>query len=605
MKLRLNLQLSCYNGARYLPSLFASLAKQTDRDWELFVLDNASDAANKQLIEEAVAASGLPVHLFRVEKNMGFAGAHNFLFEKTAPVSDAIQLLNDDAVLEPAFLETCRGYLAKQPRVAAVTGTILRWDFDARETSTQGKTETVDSLGLAVDWRGFVRDRGMGEPLASFRLGRAPVFVFGVSGCLPMYRVSAVERVSLDGGLFDRSFRIYKEDVELAYRLKAGGYAAAVVPDAVAYHRRGYGTKSLLRPTNENAYHSYRNHLWTLLMHLPFFALVSTRVGVVPFECAKAAYWGLRKPAFLWWLVRDTWRHRSELACKRAAVVRLRAACPAKTTHDIPKPSADIAVIMVGHNDLNDVTLASLAKAVAASKRSVEVVVVDNQSASDANVLVERHLPSAWTLLRNGDFGYGRSMNVGAAFVDAEYYFILNPDTELMDPAILDKLYAKMREEPNIGLLAPKIFYFDGRLQETCRRFPKWFMPFVQRTGLKNTALGKRYAEAFLMADYDHETPKDVDWVQGSAMFVDGALWKRLGGFDDRFWMYFEDVDLCRRVQAAGRAVRYWPGVSIRHAHGKESAKIKSFVRNLVQNKVARAHIWSWIKYELKWRIMP
>jgi GT2 family glycosyltransferase len=88
-------------------------------------------------------------------------------------------------------------------------------------------------------------------------------------------------------------------------------------------------------------------------------------------------------------------------------------------------------------------------------------------------------------------------------------------------------------------------------------------------------------------------------------MFVDGALWKRLGGFDDRFWMYFEDVDLCRRVQAAGRAVRYWPGVSIRHAHGKESAKIKSFVRNLVQNKVARAHIWSWIKYELKWRIMP
>jgi hypothetical protein len=268
------------------------------------------------------------------------------------------------------------------------------------------------------------------------------------------------------------------------------------------------------------------------------------------------------------------------------------------------KPTCDLAVIVVGHDDLNEESLRSLAAACSASKYSVEVVVVDNDSRKfAANELVGSILPKAWVLLRNGDFGYGRSMNVGAAFVDAKYYFILNPDTVLTDPQILDKMYEYMRARPNIGLLAPKVFYFDGSLQETCRRFPRWYMPFVQRSRLKDTDFGRRYTASFCMQDYDHASERVVDWVQGSAMFVDGALWKRLGGFDDRFWMYFEDVDLCRRIKNAGRSVTYWTDVSIQHAHGKESAKIKNFLQNLVYNKVARAHVASWLKYEFKWRI--
>jgi len=419
-----------------------------------------------------------------------------------------------------------------------------------------------------------------------------------------MYRVFAVKRASLDGTLFDPYFFMYKEDVELAFRLNAAGYVAAIVGDAVAYHRRSYGTKSVARPINDASYFSYRNHLWVILMHLPWISLLTNRIGVIPAEKAKLWYWMFRKPSFAVRAWRETMARWPELMERRCRIAMLRRMKPARTERDATKPKCDIAVIVVGHDDLNEASLRSLAAACAASKHSVEVVVVDNDSKTfAANERVGSILPNAWTLLRNGDFGYGRSMNVGASFVDADYYFILNPDTILTDPQMLDKMHDRMRAAPEIGLLAPKIFYLDGSLQETCRRFPKWYMPFVQRSWLKDTAFGRRYAASFCLQDYDHAMERAVDWVQGSAMFVDGKLWKRLGGFDDRFWMYFEDVDLCRRIQCAGRMVHYWPDVTIQHAHGKESAKIKNVLRNLVYNKVARAHIASWIKYELKWRI--
>lgn len=592
--MKLNLQLSCYNGARYLPFLFASLAKQTYRDWELFVLDNASDDENKKMIEQSVAASGLPIKLFRVEKNIGFVGAHNFLFEKTKDVSEAIQLLNDDAILEPEFLAKSLAHLEKHARCAAVTGTILRWDFDRRDLPDGGRTNIVDSLGLSLDWRGFVRDIDMGLSFETLRVTSYAPTVFGVSGCLPMYRVAAVKAVSMDESLFDPSFFMYKEDVELAFRLHAAGYTASIT-DAKAYHRRSYGTTSVKRPKNDAAYFSLRNHLWIMIMHMPWLSLFTNRIGVIPFELLKFLYWLVRKPSFSFRAIRETAAHWPELMRKRHFV---------PTLPQVAKPLCNIAVIVVGHEDLNEESLRSLRTAYDASSHSVEVVVVDNQSTKyRANELVGEILPRAWTLLRNGDFGYGRSMNMGAAWVDAEYYFILNPDTVLTDPLILDKMYERMRARPDIGLLAPKVFYFDGTLQETCRRYPKWYMPFVQRSFLKDTAFGRRYTASFCMQDYDHASERPVDWVQGSAMFVDGALWKRLGGFDDRFWMYFEDVDLCRRIQRVGRIVEYWPAVSIKHAHGKESAKYKNFFRNLIYNKVARAHVLSWLKYELKWRI--
>lgn len=605
--MRLNLQLSCYNGARYLPHLFASLKKQTLQGWHLYILDNASDEENRRGIERAVRESGLQATLDRVDRNVGFAGAHNLLFKKHAAISDAVQLLNDDAILEPDFLERCLVHLEKIRTCGSVSGAIFRWNYERLNEGQDGKTNVVDTLGLRMDRKGFILDRESGTVADPASFARSPIEVLGVSGCLPMIRVAAAKAASPDGDLFDGSYVSYKEDGDLALRLRAAGYSSSVIPSAVAYHRRSYGLKQtdLKRPVNESSFQSYRNHLWLLIAHLPFASLCTNRIGVVPAECAKALYWLFRRPSFVWRMLRDTRKEWERLMAKRAFVARLRAAPPA-ARHDVPKPKADIAVIMVSHNDLSDACLSSLAEARTRTPLSVAFVVVDNAStAYRANEFVDRHFEDAWVLLRNGDFGYGRSMNKGAALIDAEYYFILNPDTILADPDILAKLHAYMREHPDVGLVGPKILNFEGVLQETCRRFPSWFQPLVQRTFLRNTAFGKTYLRTFQMKDEDHDVPRDVDWVQGSAMFMRGDLWKRLGGFDDRYWLYFEDIDLCRKTWESGQRVVYLPDVALQHAHGRQSAKIPNLVVNVLKTKETRGHLASWIKYLWKWRFEP
>jgi GT2 family glycosyltransferase len=337
-----------------------------------------------------------------------------------------------------------------------------------------------------------------------------------------------------------------------------------------------------------------------LFAHVPWWHLLTYRIGLVPAEFAKWLYWLIRQPSFVARMMRDTRRERSFLREKRAFVKRLREM--PRHVSDQKKSKVDVAIIMVSHNDLNPDCLTSVKRACEASALKTQLVVVDNHShAYRANELVDEFFPGGICLLREGDFGFGRSCNVGADAIEADYYFFLNPDTKLIQPEIIARLFTYLKDHPKVGIVGPKIFYFDGRLQETCRRFPAWYMPFVQRTALSQTAFGKRYADHFAMRDYDHETTREVDWMQGSALFMRGDVWKRLGGFDDRFFMYFEDIDLCRRTKDSGYQVIYYPDVSLQHFHGKESARISNFVKNLVYNRIARAHIISWAKYSLKW----
>jgi hypothetical protein len=601
--MKLNLQLSCYNGARYLPFLFRSLAAQTDKDWHLYLLDNASTIEEADAIRAAVNTSGLPITLARVELNIGFAGAHNMLFGLHR--ADLVQLLNDDAILEPRYLEICRKYLLWHAECAAVSGAVFRWDFDRRDESGDGKTEIIDTLGLETSVAGRVVDIGAGQ--SAIRNPQSviptdPTPVFGVSGCLPMYRVSAVRAASMDGVLFDRSFISYKEDVDLAYRLTAAGFTAMTLPLAVAYHRRSSGVGVKHAPRPEAAYNSFRNHLWIVIAHTPARALLWSRIGVIPFELAKICYWLVKYPKFVRQAFRETVAQWPTLMCKRA-FMRLLARTRREFTAALPY-EADICVVMVTHNDLSEECLVSLAAARTSTKLSIKLVVADNDSNKQrANEFVAPYLPDAIVLLRNRDWGYGRSCNRAAQEVRARYYFILNPDTVLSDARIFDTLYAYMRTHPQVGLAAPKILYFDGRLQETCRRFPAWYMPIIQRTALKDTAYGVRYTDRFLMHDYDHERERAVDWVQGSAMFIDGETWQTLNGFDDRYFMYFEDIDLCRRMHILGKDVVYLPATTLKHAHGKESAKLPGIIRNVFGNDMARAHIVSWLKYSAKWGI--
>lgn len=269
-----------------------------------------------------------------------------------------------------------------------------------------------------------------------------------------------------------------------------------------------------------------------------------------------------------------------------------------------PRPHYDVAIITVSTNKLDRDCLRSVQQVLERSALKLCFVMVDNGStAFRAHEYVTEHVPGATVLLREKNHGFGSSCNLGAAAVDADHYFFLNPDTRIDDPLAVDRMHAALTAHPHIGIIAPRIRYFDGRVQETCRRYPSWYTPIYQRLPLLDSEKVRAHKAAFLMADYDHERMRPVDWVQGSAFMIDGALWRELGGFDERFWMYYEDVDLCRRSWERGRAVFYYPEAELYHAYGKESAKMKGIMDGLLRNPIARTHIKSWVKYTLKWGV--
>ncbi|MBI4599173.1 glycosyltransferase family 2 protein [Candidatus Uhrbacteria bacterium] len=296
----LALQLLSYNGSQYLPVLFDSLRRQTDHDWHLAVLENSTVFEEKRKsLAFFASCQDLPFTFASSETNLGFAGGHQRLFEQHA--ADIVFLVNQDAILEPDFIVRVRSYLETHADVGAATGKILRWDWNK-----EGRPETqavVDSLGLVRSATGKVTDSATGMP--DLRVGRDSVPVFGISGCLPFYRRSAILDASHDGHLFDPAYGSYKEDVDLAYRLFRRGWKAVVLPEAVAYHQRSFRQSLLHRGTSPIfELFSYRNHWWNLLVHLTLRDLVRDAWAVVPFELVKVVFYLVKCPSVL----RDAWK---------------------------------------------------------------------------------------------------------------------------------------------------------------------------------------------------------------------------------------------------------------------------------------------------------
>lgn len=264
----------------------------------------------------------------------------------------------------------------------------------------------------------------------------------------------------------------------------------------------------------------------------------------------------------------------------------------------------DICVTIVNTGEKDEIIscLNSLYADSAGCAFSYGVVIVDNGS-NDSIIDLEKMFSNLKVIIQECNEGFGKSHNKAIASTEAKYYFVLNPDTNFpVGGSFLKKMRAFMDENQQVGVAGPKIVYPDGSLQYSCYRFPTFLQPIYSRTKLGKKGKGKEIADNFLMKDFSHNETIPVDWVMGSAMFVRGAAIKKVGGFDDRFWMYAEDSDWCRRMWEKGWCVYYVHDVLIAHAHGRASAKVPGVLNALIKNKYARVHLLSWFKYFVKWR---
>lgn len=260
----------------------------------------------------------------------------------------------------------------------------------------------------------------------------------------------------------------------------------------------------------------------------------------------------------------------------------------------------DISILIVTYNQFEKAKtcLASIF-ASRMGNLSFEVIVVDNASTEgDPNTFKEL-FPKIKLIKSEKNFGMGSGNNLAFTEATGEYLLILNPDTELHTDAIATML-AYLKTNGNVGMVGPKLIYPDGEEQLSCYRFPNLLLPLLRRTFLGR--LNKKYLDSYLMKNANLDEIQKVDWLMGSCLLLPAALFKKLGGFDERFFMYFEDTDLCKRIHAANLDVVYLPSATVIHHHGRASAK-QHWIRSIFTNRMARVHLTSYIKYFLKWGI--
>jgi len=259
----------------------------------------------------------------------------------------------------------------------------------------------------------------------------------------------------------------------------------------------------------------------------------------------------------------------------------------------------DLSICIVNWNTRTDLerSLASLRNADV--EISVEVIVLDNASQDGSPEMVRQRFSSVILLESRENLGFARGYNRAAARAGGRHLLILNPDT-VVHRGALEALVGFLDSHPEAGAVGPRLLNSDGSLQFSCRRFPSPLAAIFRNTLLGRLAGRDRFTRAYLMADWDHQTLREVDWVSGAAVCIRQQAWKELGGFDEHFFMYAEDMDWCLRAHRLGWRIYYLPEAVITHHIGRSSdqrmvAMVVQFHRSMA--RFYRKHYaagWPW-----------
>lgn len=218
----------------------------------------------------------------------------------------------------------------------------------------------------------------------------------------------------------------------------------------------------------------------------------------------------------------------------------------------------------------------------------VRVTVVDSASA-DAGLEQVRDLPVDTIALRHNR-GFAHACNAGWPKGSAPFVLFLNPDATI-DEASLRRLVDTARTSPRVGAVAPRILETDGTVDFSLRRFPRLRSTYAQALFLHRIFPRAAWTDELVRDREAYERAGSPDWVSGACVLVRRRVLEQLGGLDDGFFLYCEDLDLCRRLRDAGHEIRFEPGASAVHAGG-ESAPRTALLPVLAESRVryARKH---------------
>lgn len=240
----------------------------------------------------------------------------------------------------------------------------------------------------------------------------------------------------------------------------------------------------------------------------------------------------------------------------------------------------------------------------------VEICVVDNGSADDSRDIATRCERRVRVVLNERNLGFAAAVNRGLAATSGRYVLWLNPDAVLLNDGARE-LITYLETHPVVGIVGPKILDPDGQLQRSARAFPSYDWSIGHRHSLLSRLFpANPFSRRYLRSDLDPSVIQDTDWVSGACLLHRRDVSEQLGGLDERFFMYCEDVDFCLRARQRGWTVRYHPALTIAHhvagSTRRRPAKMlverhrslwryyqKHFTRHPLIDLVAWSAIWS------------
>lgn len=256
------------------------------------------------------------------------------------------------------------------------------------------------------------------------------------------------------------------------------------------------------------------------------------------------------------------------------------------------KPELSVVIV----NYFSERTLVECLRSVENQHQPVEVIVVDNGSQPHRRAgLAAAHPAVVWHSM-GGNAGFSAACNSGASRARSRKLLFLNPDTRVAAGSLGTLARALDSRQYSGAILGCAIYDGDGSVQLSCRRFPNWKTFFAGRFSLLTRLFpANSWSADYLMGSFDRQSARRVDWVSGAALAMHKSTFERLGGFDERFFVYFEDVDLCRRAADMGIPTCYFPEARVEHIIGGSS-------RGVPYRALAYRHRSMWTYYKLHLR---
>jgi N-acetylglucosaminyl-diphospho-decaprenol L-rhamnosyltransferase len=250
----------------------------------------------------------------------------------------------------------------------------------------------------------------------------------------------------------------------------------------------------------------------------------------------------------------------------------------------------------------------------------VELLVIDSASSDDSVAMVRHEFPAVRLYASETNVGYTGGNNLGIRESRGRYVLVLNPDTEVLGDA-LSAMVAYMERHSDVGVLGPQLLWPDGGIQSSRRSFPSLKTAWIESTFLQKRCPDHPVLRRYYLEDTPDDAIGQVDWVLGACLMVRRAVIEQVGGFDDTFFMYSEELDWQKRIKAAGWKIVYYPQARIVHYEGKSSEQVGalthirfqrskvhyfrkyhgSLAAHLVKSWLMFHYVHEWVVEALKW----